>query len=185
MSNQESVHTDFGELFARKIPEVFSSEANIEKVGELAYDNFKKYYGCSQSLIKAYLDILGLQDDFWFRALGGLQAGGCSGLTCGALNAGFILISGIKGRRKIEDGFWGITPSFDPCQKLCKWFKLMYNSTVCSEISGYDWFDIPSVISGHLNPNPKQRERMENCAMLTGGSASKVAEILNGLLCKQ
>ncbi len=180
MIKPESVNIcNLAELFDQRIKEVFRSEANQERVGKLAYNNFKKFYGCSQSMMQAFMDVLGLRDDFWFTAVGGLQAGGGCGLTCGALNTGFILISAKVGRKKIEDGFQAIKPMMEPCQRLGRWFKLQYKSTVCSEISGFDWFDISDVVAGHLNPTPKQKERLENCAVLTGGTAYKVAEILS------
>ncbi|MCX6007038.1 MAG: C-GCAxxG-C-C family protein [Chloroflexi bacterium] len=178
MSSLESNSTDnFAELYNQRVKEVFCSEANRELVGEKAYDNFKKYYGCSQSMLQAFTDVLELRDDFWFRALGGLQGGGGCGLTCGALNLGFILISAKTGRKKIEDGFEGIMPMIDPCHQLAQWFKLQYKSRVCSEISGYDWFDVDEVVRQHLTD--KGRERLENCARITSGTAFMVAEILN------
>ncbi len=178
MSKMESVNTsNFAEMFNQRAKDVFSLEANRERVGELAYNNFKEFYGCAQSMMQAFMDVLELKDDFWFRALGGLQGGGGCGLTCGALNIGFILFSAKLGRGKIEEGFKGIMPIMEPCHELARWFKLQYKSTVCSEISGYDWFDVYDVVAQHLTP--KGKERLENCAKLTGGTAYKIAEMLS------
>ena len=169
--------SNFPQLFAQRAREVFRSEANRERVGELAYNYSKRFDGCSQSMMQALMDVLGLRDDFWFRAIGGLQGGGGCGLTCGALSTGFMLISAIGGRERIEDGFQAILPMIEPCHRLAGWFKLQYKSMTCSEISGYDWFDILDVVRQHHTP--KGMERHENCARLTAGTAHKVAEILS------
>lgn len=171
--------SSFGEMYNQRVKEIFSVPENWERVGELATNNFRKYYGCSQSIVQAFMDVMGLKDEFWFRAMGGLQGGGGCGLTCGALNVGFILISARVGRRRLQDGFNGLMPMMEPCHKLAEWFKLQYKSRTCSEISGYDWFDIAEVIAQHITP--KGKERLENCARLAGGTAYKTAEILSKL----
>jgi hypothetical protein len=171
--------SDFGELFDNRTKEVFSSEANRARVGDLAYEYYKKSFGCSQSLFQAFQDVLGISDDFWFKALGGLQGGGSCGLTCGALTAGFVLISARVGRDGIDQGLEAIFPAFEPCHQLTLWFKPMFKSTVCSEITGVNWFDMNDVVNHYLGP--KGPETIEKCATLTGTTASKVAEILAGL----
>ncbi len=177
MSDLVYVNTgSFAELFDRRITDLLGSDDNRELVGQQAYENFKQNYGCAQSLMRAFMDVLVLQDEFWFRAVGGLQGGGGCGLTCGALNTGFMLISARSGRRKIEEGFGGLMPMMEPCHKLAQWFKLQYKSTVCAEISGYDWFNTAEVLEQHLSA--KGKERSENCARLTSGTAYKLAEIL-------
>ena len=171
--------TDSIQVFEEKTREIFSVEANRERVAELAYDNYKRCFGCSQSMLHAFQQVLGFKNDFWFKALGGLQGGGYSGLTCGALLTGFILISARVGRYDIEEGLQAILPAFEPCQRLTNWFKPMYKSTVCSEITGVNWFDLNEVVAHYLGP--KGMDTVEKCARITGGTAHKVAEILSQL----
>ena len=165
--------------FAEKTREIFKLESNREKVGELAYNNYKKCFGCSQSILDAYQNVLGFRNDFLFKAIGGLQGGGGSGLTCGALLTGFTLISAIVGRSNINEGLKAILPALGPSQQLTLWFKPTYKSTVCSEITGVNWFDMNEVVQHYLSP--KGQETMEKCARLTSGTAYKVAEILSQL----
>jgi len=180
MAQEESkARTDFAKIFEEKTREIFSLEANRERVGELAYSNYKKCFGCSQSMFHAFQEVLGFKDDFWFKALGGLQGGGSCGLTCGALATGFILISARVGRNNIDDGLAAILPNFDPSHRLFHWFKPMYKSTVCSEITGVNWFDMNEVVAHYASP--RGAETVEKCARLTGGTAYKVAEILSQL----
>jgi hypothetical protein len=171
--------SDFASMFGEKAREVLSVEENRQKVADLAYNNYKVSFGCSQSMLAAFQEVLGLRDDFWLKALGGLQGGGSSGLTCGALVTGWLLIGGRVGRARIEDGIEAIFPAFEPSQTLTSWFKPMYKSTVCSEITGVNWFDMNEVVAHYLSP--KGQETIEECAKLAGGTAYKVAEILSRL----
>jgi hypothetical protein len=83
------------------------------------------------------------------------------------------------GRRRIDEGFEAILPAFEPSQRLALWFKPMFKSTVCSEITGLNWFDFNEV-AGHYF-GPRGPETVEKCARLTGSTAHKVAEILSQL----
>ncbi|MFC1957277.1 C-GCAxxG-C-C family protein [Chloroflexota bacterium] len=180
MTQQESWEKpDFVDVFKRKTKEIFSLDTNQEMVGELAYSNYKKHFGCSQSMFHAFQEVLGFRDDFWFKALGALQGGGSCGLTCGALVTGLILIGATVGRDNIDDGFKGILPVMKPSWTLTNWFKLMWKSTVCSEISGVNWFDMNEIIEHYRSP--RGIDTVEQCAKLTGGTAYKVAEILSQL----
>jgi len=171
--------TDFTKMFEEKTREIFSLEANRERVGELAYSNYKEFYGCSQSMLDAFQQVLGFKDDFWFKAIGGLQAGGSCGLTCGALNTGLMMIAARVGRSNIEEGHEAILPAFEPSHRLYNWFKPMYRSTVCSEITGVNFLDV-NAMQAHYD-SPRGEETVEKCASLTGGTAYKVAEILSQL----
>ena len=180
MPQQESnENPDFINVFQIKTKEIFSLDTNQEMVGDLAYNNYKKHFGCSQSMLHAFQEVLEFKDDFWFKALGALQGGGSCGLTCGALVTGLILIGAVVGRDNIEDGFKGILPAMKPSRELTNWFKLMWKSTVCSEISGVNWFDMNEIIEHYTSP--RGTDSIEQCAKLTGGTAYKVAEILSQL----
>ena len=178
-SGESKARAGFAELFDRRTKDVLSLEANRARVGELAYENYKKCFGCSQSLFQAFQDVLEIRDDFWFKAVGGLQGGGSCGLTCGALTTGFVLISARVGRARIDQGLEAILPAFEPSHRLTLWFKPMFKSTVCSEITGVNWFDMNEVVNHYLGP--RGPETIEKCATLTGTTAFKVAEILAGL----
>jgi hypothetical protein len=167
---------NFSALFDERVKEILTSEDERERLGELAYDYYKRRFGCAQSMFQAFQDVLEIRDDFWFRAMGGLQGGGGCGLTCGALTMGFVLINAKVGRSSIDQGLQAILPAFGPCHELTQWFKPMFKSTACSEISGVNWFDLNEVANHYLGP--KGPESIEKCARLTGATANKVAEIL-------
>jgi hypothetical protein len=167
------------DTFARRCREVLGFEENRQRLAEIAYQHYLKSFGCSQSMLQAFQDVLELRDDFWFKAVGGLQGGGSCGLTCGALATGFLLIGGVAGRNSIDQGFEGIIQAFEPSQKLALWFKPMFKSTICSEITGLNWYDLNEVANHYFGP--KGPETIENCARLTSTTSLKVAEILSEL----
>ena len=174
--HQRESNVDFIKEFEKRTREVFASEANRERVGELAYNNFVTHNGCAQSMLNAFMEVLDFKDDFWFRAMGGLQGGGGCGLTCGALSMGFVLIHARVGRTKIEEGLLAMLPPFGPTHQLTNWFKPMFKSTSCSEITGLNWFDMNEVAQHYMSP--KGQETREKCARLSGATTTKVAEIL-------
>ncbi len=167
------------DAFAQRCREVLRSEENRQRLAEMAYQNYLKSFGCSQSMLEAFQEVLGLRDDFWFKAVGGLQGGGSCGLTCGALATGFLLIGGRAGRDTIDEGFEGILRAFEPSHRLALWFKPMFKSTVCSEITGVNWFDLNEVANHYFGP--RGPETIEKCARLAGATSMKVAEILSEL----
>jgi hypothetical protein len=171
--------SSFAALFDERVREVLRSEDERTRVGDLAYEYYKRSFGCSQSMFQAFQDVLEIRDDFWFKAMGGLQGGGGCGLTCGALAMGFVLINARVGRASIDQGLEAILPAFGPCHQLALWFKPMFKSTVCSEITGVNWFDLNDVANHYFGP--RGTETVEKCATLTGTTANKVAEILSQL----
>lgn len=171
--------SSFAALFDERVREVLTAEEERARVGELAYDYYKRSFGCSQSMFQAFQDVLEIRDDFLFRAVGGLQGGGGCGLTCGALTMGYMLINARVGRASIDQGLEAILPALGPCHELTLWFKPMFKSTVCSEISGVNWFDLNEVANHYFGP--RGPETIEKCAVLTGTTAAKVAEILSQL----
>jgi len=169
---------NFAELFGQKIKEVLILEDKRKLVGKLAYNKFKKYGGCAQSIMQAFMDVLELRDIPCFQLLGGLHGGGRCGLTCGALNTGFMFFSMTLGRKKIEftETVEKKKMIIESCHQLAQWSKLEYKSTACSEITGYDWFSLSGFAT--QRPSPTEMDKEENCARLTGGTAYKVAEML-------
>jgi hypothetical protein len=74
----DATMSDFASEFGEKTRSVLAVEENRQKVADLAYNNYKISFGCSQSMLAAFQEVLDLRDDFWLKALGGLQGGGSS-----------------------------------------------------------------------------------------------------------
>ncbi|MEM2866174.1 MAG: C-GCAxxG-C-C family protein, partial [Candidatus Hadarchaeales archaeon] len=121
------------------------SEAK-RKVGELASRYEREFHGCSQAVVRALQETLGLGDSTLFRASGSLVGGMYSGLTCGALTGGLLVLGLRMGRARMEEGIEGLLASFDPAQRLVKWFQEEYGTTLCRELTETDWFDVNQVM---------------------------------------
>ncbi|MEM2866088.1 MAG: C-GCAxxG-C-C family protein [Candidatus Hadarchaeales archaeon] len=146
------------------------------KVGELASRYEREFHGCSQAVVRAFQETLGFGDSTLFRASGSLVGGMYSGLTCGALTGGLLVLGLRMGRARMEEGIEGLLASFDPAQRLVKWFQEEYGTTLCRELTETDWFDVNQVMLFLRSP-----EKLERCVERVGRTAEKVAELLEEL----
>lgn len=146
------------------------------KVGELASRYEREFHGCSQAVVRAFQETLGLGDGVLFRASGSLVGGMYSGLTCGALTGGLLVLGLRTGRIGMEEGIEGLLGAFDPAQRLVKWFQEEYGTTLCRELTDTDWFDVNQVMLFLRSP-----EKLEKCLERVGRTAEKVAELLEEL----
>lgn len=144
-----------------------------KKVSDMAFKYEEEFHGCAQAVLRAFQNVSGLKDDLLFKAAGPLVGGMYSGLTCGALTGGLLIIGTKVGRRKIEEGLEGLLESFGPAQRLVKWFKAEYGTTSCGELTGVDWFDINQVMLFLQSP-----DKLKACTKRVGKTAEKVAGII-------
>ena len=108
-----------------------------------AYEYEKQFEGCSQPLLLAIFDVLGLENDMMLKAVSGF-AGGISRMksVCGALLTGILAIGLKYGREPKElDRFDKLLNSYPPVQSLVKWFEAEYGSSNCYQITGIDLSD--------------------------------------------
>lgn len=95
------------------------------------------YHGCGQCTLKALLETLGLEDERLFRAASFLQGGfPVENRTCGALMAGAMVISLVRGRERLEEGQPGTSRGMREIVRLTGRFREAFGSTLCSEITG-------------------------------------------------
>lgn len=150
-------------------------EDRIKLAYEKAYSYEKAFEGCSQPLLLATFEILGIENNMMLKAVSGF-AGGISRMKsiCGALLTG-ILVLGIKYGRESErlDRFQDLIDSYKPVQELVRWFDKEFGSTNCYEICKVDL------------SQPAEREewigsgRVEHCNQLIGKTAGKVIELID------
>ena len=72
------------------------------RVRARAHHNMSHYEGCTQSMVAAFMDELGMADPLVFRAAGGMHGGMVSSLTCGIVSAGMMVLGLLVGREKLE-----------------------------------------------------------------------------------
>jgi C_GCAxxG_C_C family probable redox protein len=115
----------------------------IKRVGMKAFNN-DLYGGCSQAVLGALQEELGIGDLASFKSATALSGGGAyRGETCGALIGALMAIGLVLGREKMEDeaAFWRAS---DACQPVVERFKeelkkqfgfnKQLESTLCREI---------------------------------------------------
>lgn len=110
----------------------------VEKAANLAYEYQEKYRGCSQCVLKALEDSLGLDSGLALKATTALSGGvAMMGESCGALLGGVVAIGLAFGRERLEEGWWtsrGYTEAHYYAAELCDRFKEELGSTKCRDI---------------------------------------------------
>ena len=113
-------------------------EALLEKAYKLGFEYEKTYRGCSQCVVAAIHDTLGIQDDSVFKAATGLAGGiGLSGIgPCGGFTGAAMVLSQLKGRErsKFDDPEKVSFKSFDMANKLVDKFLDEYGTITCRDL---------------------------------------------------
>jgi C_GCAxxG_C_C family probable redox protein len=112
------------------------------KVRARAHHNMSNYESCTQSIVGAFMDELGIADPLVLRAAGGMHGGMVSSLTCGIVTAGMMVLGLLMGREKLEEGIDGIFPIVIPGQDLVSRLEKRFGTTSCKELSGVDFTDL-------------------------------------------
>jgi len=109
-----------------------------ERAYQLGFQCGKTYRGCSQCVVAALQDTLGIRDDAVFKAATGLAGGiGLSGMgPCGALSGGVLVLSQLVGRERsnIEDPENLRTKSYDLAKKLVDAFLNEIGAFSCRDV---------------------------------------------------
>ena len=132
------------------------------------------YHGCAQALVKAFLDLLEIDNPEVFKSATGFSAGlALTGNNCGALLGGLMILSIKFGRGEIEEGVEGIVRGIRPMRALVKWFKEKYQSFQCSTLTGGANLADPEEYK-----NYEQMGGLQKCAGILSETAAKVAELI-------
>jgi len=109
----------------------------VVRAVEAAYVYERAYHGCSQCVLAALQESLGLGSQDSFKAASGL-AGGIArmGRTCGALMGGLMGIGLAFGREVLEDSTTsqGYGRAMELSGELCRRFEKEFGSTQCWDI---------------------------------------------------
>ena len=111
-----------------------NSEEFLKEVYDLAFDNEKKYTGCSQTVLGALKEKFSEVSEDVFKA-GSVLAGGVArqGESCGALIAALMAVSAVCGRERLED-MDAYQKAMEPAIRVCQKFKEEIGDTICAEI---------------------------------------------------
>ena len=123
----------------------------IERVKEKAFNNMKNQHGCTQVILEAFMDELGMNDPLVIRAAGAFHAGMTSSLVCGIHTGGLMVLGLLMGRENLELGMDGLMPIISPAQDLLKRLDKRTGSSPCKELTGVDFTDAEQAIHFVVN----------------------------------
>jgi C_GCAxxG_C_C family probable redox protein len=116
------------------------------RVRARAHTIVSNYESCTQSIVAAFMEELGIEDPLVLRAAGAMHGGMVSSLTCGIVSGGMMVLGLLMGREDLEEGLDGIFPVVVPGQDLVERLRKRLGSTACQEISGVDFTDLEAAM---------------------------------------
>ena len=163
-----------------------SKQSMVEEVGRRAFEYESTHHGCSQCTMKALQEVLGLEDEWVFKAascISGMFP--VEGRTCGALTAG-AMVMGVKyGRERLDEGIVGTARGMTQTLALVNRFKQEFGSTFCAEVSGGQTAGIVDEKAiEYMSTHPVEfeemsREVIKTCAVVVKRTAEMVVEIIS------
>jgi C_GCAxxG_C_C family probable redox protein len=107
-----------------------------ELASQRSLELFKSGYFCSESVLLAIAENLGIQSDLFPK----IATGFCSGISrtggmCGAVSGAIMGINLVAGRNSPSES---IEPSYTLTQKLISDFERQYGSVYCRQLIGCD-----------------------------------------------
>lgn len=101
-----------------------------------AVDLFKSGCNCSQSVICAYCDLFGVDNETAMRVSEAFGGGmGRMRLTCGAVS-GMFMVAGLKESKAVPKDLQTRTKVYGMVQMLSEEFKKKHGSIICAELLG-------------------------------------------------
>ncbi|MGN1481849.1 C-GCAxxG-C-C family protein [Porcipelethomonas sp.] len=139
---------------------------------EKAKDLFKKGYNCSQSVLGAFAEDLGMDFDTAMKLSSSFGGGmGRMREVCGAVS-GMFMAAGLKYGYCSPDDRTGKTEHYKRIQELAEKFKEKNHYIVCRQLLGIDGNDTSHVPSERTAEYYKKRP----CAELVGDAAEILEE---------
>ncbi len=147
----------------------------IARLREKAFYNMKRYDGCAQVIVDAFMQELGIYDPLVVRSATAFLGGMLSSYTCGVHAAGIMVLGLLIGRENIEEGLDGIFPIAIPGQELIRRLNTRIGSHSCKELTGVDFTDLDEALAFHAS---KAHER---CFSRVADGAEEIALFLKEL----
>ena len=146
-----------------------------ERMKTRAMTYLKKYDSCTQSILWAFMQELGMENRMVLRAGGAMQGGMMSSLTCGVHTAGLMILGLMVGRERLESGLDGMMPIILPAQRLVQTLTESVGGHSCLEMTGVDFTDLEAAMIYKLSDDH------ERCVERVGDGARAIAELLQDL----
>jgi len=146
-----------------------------EQMATRATTYLKQYDSCTQSILWAFMEALGMQNRMVLRTGGAMQGGMMSSLTCGVHTAGLMILGMLVGRERLESGLDGMMPIILPAQRMVKSLTGRIGGHACLEMTGVDFTDLEAAMTYKLSDDH------ERCVDRVGDGARAIAELLQDL----
>ena len=143
-----------------------------QRVADTAVDLARRHESCSQSVLAAFMDELGIDDPMLIRAAGAMHGGMLSSKTCGVVTAGMMVLGVLTGRERLEDGVDGLMSVVLPGQSLMRRLEIRLGSTSCRELTGVDFTDLSQAMSFMTSGDH------ERCFDAIGSGTKEIAALL-------
>lgn len=119
----------------------------IIRVKERAFENMKRYDGCAQVMVDAFMQEWKMHDPWVTRSATAFLGGMLSSYTCGVHVAGLMVLGLLMGRENIEDGLDGVFPVAIPGQELIQRLNTRIGNHSCRELTGVDFTDLNQALA--------------------------------------
>jgi C_GCAxxG_C_C family probable redox protein len=153
------------------------TEQELNKRVERAVENFMQGYGCCQSVVAAFADLYGLDEDMAKRIAAGFGGGvGRMRMMCGAVSALVILVGLDCGQTEGSDRE-GKSACYKVVQELLAQSKAENGSLICAEILGIKGHE-KAVSSYVASPRTAEYYKTRPCAAKVESAARIFANYL-------
>jgi C_GCAxxG_C_C family probable redox protein len=121
----------------------------VEDRIEMALTRHRNGFHCSQSVLAAYADDLGIPVDLALRMAAALAGGSTVGGECGAVAAGYLILGARHGLAMPTGGDVGRDGAlFGRLRRFAEQFKDCHGSLNCRELLGVDVFTREGLAEG-------------------------------------
>ena len=159
------------------IPEIVLPDGDewIFRVKEKAFENMKRYDGCAQVIVDAFMQEWKMHDPWVTRSATAFLGGMLSSYTCGVQAAGMMVLGLLMGRENIEEGLDGIFPIAIPGQELIQRLNARIGSHSCRELTGVDFTDLNQALAFQAS------KEHEKCFARVADGAEEIALFIKEL----
>ena len=146
---------------------------------ERAVENFMQGYGCCQSVVAAFADLYGMDDNMAKRVAAGFGGGvGRMRMMCGAVS-GIVMLVGLDCGQTEGSDREGKSACYKVVQELLAKSKEQNGSLICAEILGINGYD-RAVCSYVASPRTAEYYKQRPCAAKVESAARIFADYLKG-----
>ncbi len=142
------------------------------RIRDQAASNARRHQSCTQSILAAFMDELGVDDPLVMRSAGAMHGGMLSSMTCGVVTAGMMVLGLVAGRERLSDGVDGLFPIVGPAQDLVRRLTTRLGSASCFELTGVDFTDLGQAMR-FMASDEEQR-----CNTFVADGAEEIARFL-------